>query len=117
MPWRRHREKADFINELVPRGKSFTAARGQRGTPNVKTLLLGLIRLYQLTLSPIIGQHCRFTPSCSQYASGAIDRFGPWRGGWLALRRIGRCHPFCPGGYDPVPPAEQQHSGNGPGKP
>ena len=66
-------------------------------------ILLGLIRAYQLTLSPWFGQHCRFTPSCSQYASEAIARHGAFRGGWLAIRRIGRCHPFCDGGYDPVP--------------
>ena len=62
-----------------------------------------LIRAYQVLLSPFLGQHCRFTPSCSQYASEAIARYGALRGGWLALKRIGRCHPFCDGGYDPVP--------------
>ena len=62
-----------------------------------------LIRGYQLLLSPFLGNHCRFTPSCSQYASEAIARHGALRGGWLAVRRIGRCHPFCDGGYDPVP--------------
>ena len=62
-----------------------------------------LIGGYQLLLSPFLGNHCRFTPSCSQYASEAIARHGALRGGWLAIRRIGRCHPFCDGGYDPVP--------------
>ncbi len=62
-----------------------------------------LIRGYQLLLSPFLGNHCRFTPSCSQYASEAIARYGALRGGWLAIRRIGRCHPFCDGGHDPVP--------------
>lgn len=66
-------------------------------------LLQFLIRAYQVLLSPFLGQHCRFTPSCSQYASEAIARYGALRGGWLALKRIGRCHPFCDGGYDPVP--------------
>ena len=66
-------------------------------------LLQFLIRTYQVLLSPFLGQHCRFTPSCSQYASEAIARYGALRGGWLALKRIGRCHPFCDGGYDPVP--------------
>jgi len=69
----------------------------------MRKLLLLLIRAYQLTLSPLFGQHCRFTPSCSRYASEAIERYGAWRGGWLALRRIARCHPFCAGGHDPVP--------------
>jgi len=66
-------------------------------------LLQLLIRAYQLMLSPFLGSHCRFTPSCSSYASEAINRHGALRGTWLALRRIGRCHPFCNGGYDPVP--------------
>jgi len=66
-------------------------------------LLQFLIRAYQLLLSPFLGNQCRFTPSCSQYASEAIGRYGALRGGWLALKRIGRCHPFCDGGYDPVP--------------
>lgn len=67
-------------------------------------LLQTLIRAYQLILSPIIGQHCRFTPSCSRYAAQAIDRHGPARGSWLALKRIARCHPWCEGGFDEVPP-------------
>ena len=67
-------------------------------------MLLFLIRAYQVTLSPFLGQHCRFTPSCSQYAAEAIRVHGPARGAWLALKRIGRCHPFCAGGFDPVPP-------------
>ncbi len=72
----------------------------------MEKLLLGLIRGYQLTLSPFIGQHCRFTPSCSHYAAEAIRVHGPARGSWLAIKRIGRCHPFCEGGIDPVPPRE-----------
>ena len=67
-----------------------------------------LIRLYQWTLSPLLGPRCRFHPSCSQYALEALERFGLVRGGWLALRRIGRCHPFHPGGYDPVPDGAAQ---------
>lgn len=69
----------------------------------MKRLLLGLIRLYQLVLSPILPAGCRFYPSCSEYAREAVGRHGAWRGGWLALRRLGRCHPFHPGGLDPVP--------------
>lgn len=62
-----------------------------------------MIRGYQLTLSPILGGSCRFTPSCSAYASEAIDRHGAFRGSVLAIKRIARCHPLCDGGYDPVP--------------
>jgi hypothetical protein len=69
----------------------------------MKKLLQAFIRAYQLLLSPVLGHHCRFTPSCSQYASEAIDRYGVLRGCWLTMRRIVRCQPFCPGGYDPVP--------------
>jgi len=69
----------------------------------MKTLLIGLIRLYQLVLSPWIGHQCRFTPSCSHYAIDAIQTHGARKGTWLGLRRIARCHPFCQGGSDPVP--------------
>ena len=69
----------------------------------MERLLQFLIRAYQLILSPIVGYHCRFTPSCSKYASEAISVHGAARGSWLAIKRIGRCHPFCDGGYDPVP--------------
>jgi len=66
-------------------------------------LLLALIRAYRYLLSPWWGGSCRFTPSCSSYAMEAIERHGSVRGGWLALRRIARCHPWCAGGFDPVP--------------
>lgn len=68
----------------------------------MKHLLIALVRLYQLALSPIFPPCCRFTPTCSHYALEAIEMHGPWRGAWLALRRILRCHPFHPGGFDPV---------------
>jgi putative membrane protein insertion efficiency factor len=66
-------------------------------------LMLGLIRTYQLTLSPWLGRECRYMPTCSAYAAEAIRRFGPRRGAWLALKRVGRCHPWGGAGYDPVP--------------
>ena len=69
----------------------------------MKTLLTALLRGYQYLLRPLLGRNCRFLPSCSDYALEAIERHGAIRGGWFALRRVGRCHPWNPGGYDPVP--------------
>ena len=69
----------------------------------MSTLVLGLIRAYQLTLSPLLPPTCRFAPSCSQYSYEAVARYGAWKGFQLSLRRLLRCHPFQPGGYDPVP--------------
>lgn len=70
----------------------------------MQRLLLALIRFYQATLSPVLGARCRFEPSCSHYAHEAIAAHGAARGSWLALRRLVRCRPGVPGGYDPVPP-------------
>jgi uncharacterized protein len=68
-----------------------------------RQLLAGLVRGYQLGISPLLPPSCRFTPSCSQYALEAIRRHGATRGTWLAAKRLARCHPFHPGGFDPVP--------------
>jgi putative membrane protein insertion efficiency factor len=76
----------------------------------MKTLLIYLVRAYQLILSPMLGQNCRFYPSCSHYAIEALRVHGAARGGWLALRRLGRCHPWHAGGLDPVPPAGTEAS-------
>ncbi|WP_416355181.1 membrane protein insertion efficiency factor YidD [Aureimonas phyllosphaerae] len=73
-----------------------------RRTPG-RLLGVGLVRLYQLTFSPLVGGHCRHIPTCSEYAYEAVARHGLWRGGWLAARRVGRCGPFGSGGLDPVP--------------
>jgi putative membrane protein insertion efficiency factor len=78
-------------NGLAPLSAAFAA------------LLLALIAAYRRWLSPLLGPRCRFIPSCSAYGLEAIGRHGPWRGGWLTLRRISRCHPFTPCGCDPVP--------------
>jgi uncharacterized protein len=65
--------------------------------------LIALIRLYQLLISPGLPASCRFTPSCSQYTLDAVRRYGALKGAWLGVRRLVRCHPWHPGGYDPVP--------------
>ena len=69
----------------------------------MRTVLIALIRVYQWLISPWLGNHCRFYPSCSEYAREAIERYGAVRGVWLAIRRVARCHPWHPGGVDPVP--------------
>jgi len=79
------------------RGSKLAEAVRPRG------LLVLLVRAYQVSLSPILPVACRYYPSCSAYAVEALERYGVWRGGWIAARRIGRCHPFSRGGYDPVP--------------
>jgi putative membrane protein insertion efficiency factor len=71
----------------------------------MRKLALVPIRVYQYAISPMMASHCRFYPSCSCYAYEAIEQHGLLRGSWLAVRRLGRCHPWHPGGYDPVPPA------------
>jgi len=74
----------------------------------MKRLALGLIRLYRRTLSRVLPPTCRFTPTCSEYAAQAIERFGVIKGGWMGVRRICRCHPFSTGGDDPVPAIEPE---------
>jgi len=69
----------------------------------IKRLLTGLISVYRIFISPVLPPSCRFYPSCSAYASEAVETHGALRGTWLAVKRLLRCHPYNPGGYDPVP--------------
>lgn len=62
-----------------------------------------MVRGYQIFISPLLGAHCRFTPTCSAYFIEAVEKYGPLKGSWLGIKRILRCHPGNPGGYDPVP--------------
>jgi uncharacterized protein len=74
----------------------------------IKKMMIGLIRFYQIAISPLKPPTCRFYPTCSQYGLEAVKRFGPFKGGWLAVRRITKCHPFHPGGFDPVPEKKEK---------
>ncbi|MEX2164356.1 MAG: membrane protein insertion efficiency factor YidD [Sulfuricaulis sp.] len=78
-----------------------------KGRTSVQQILIGIIRGYRYLLSPWLGNHCRFYPSCSQYAVESIETHGTACGLWLAARRLARCHPWHPGGYDPVPLADR----------
>lgn len=78
----------------------------------MKTILLAVIRLYQYLFSPWLGKNCRFYPSCSFYAKEALNKHGALKGSWLAMKRIGRCHPWHEGGHDPVPNAKSKCSCN-----
>ena len=77
----------------------------------VRRLLIGVVRLYQAGISPLTPPSCRYTPTCSAYAVEALERHGALRGGWLAVRRIFRCHPWGGSGYDPVPPLPGETGG------
>lgn len=74
----------------------------------IKSVLIKLVRLYQLLLSPMLGNNCRFYPSCSHYCIESLEKHGPLSGSWLTLKRIGKCQPFHSGGYDPVPEPKLQ---------
>ena len=69
----------------------------------MKKILIFLLRAYKATLSPLLGTHCRYYPTCSDYMVQAIEKYGPARGVWIGLKRLARCHPFHSGGLDPVP--------------
>ena len=74
------------------------------GSELLRRILLALIRVYKKVLSPLLPSACRFTPTCSVYAYQAIEEYGSFKGTWMGLKRICRCHPLNPGGFDPVPP-------------
>lgn len=76
----------------------------------MRKLVILPIRVYRYAISPMMASHCRFYPSCSAYAIEAIEQHGSLRGSWLATKRLARCHPWHPGGLDPVPPASNQSS-------
>ena len=76
----------------------------------MRKLAIAPIQFYRYAISPLMARHCRFYPSCSCYAQEAIETHGFLRGSWLAVRRLGRCHPWNPGGYDPVPAAPTSKS-------
>ncbi len=69
----------------------------------MKRILVALLRAYQYAVSPLLGRNCRYFPSCSEYAVEAVEKHGAIKGGWLGVKRVCRCHPWHPGGYDPVP--------------
>lgn len=78
----------------------------------MRRIMIFLIKLYQIILSPFVGQHCRFYPSCSAYSLEAVEKHGAMRGMWLSIKRISRCHPWHEGGIDPVPePQKKQFHG------
>jgi putative membrane protein insertion efficiency factor len=79
----------------------------------VAMAVIALVRIYQYVISPLLGPNCRYEPTCSSYAIEAVSQHGPIKGCWLALTRIGRCHPWGGTGYDPVPPRKHHRSHNG----
>ena len=76
----------------------------------MKYVLIGLLKAYRFAISPLYGQVCRYHPTCSAYALGAVQAHGALRGTWLAMRRVARCHPWAAGGLDPVPPPKNRRS-------
>ena len=76
----------------------------------MRRIVIFFITLYQYLISPLLGPRCRYYPTCSEYAQTAVGRFGVFRGGWMAMKRIGRCHPWHEGGIDPVPEELHKHT-------
>ena len=89
---------------MADRSQGADSPASKPGRPGVVAgVVVSLLSVYQRLVSPLLGQRCRFHPSCSQYAIEAVLAYGALRGGWLALRRLSRCHPLHEGGWDPVP--------------
>ena len=97
------RIKAELYTAIGPARQDGLRAGVARVQTAFSQILIMLLKVYQRIISPFLGPTCRFAPSCSNYAITAIARFGVWRGCWLTLTRLLRCHPFHPGGHDPVP--------------
>jgi uncharacterized protein len=93
----------------MPRPAAFPLGKAGVAQTIAKAVLLAPIMLYRWTLSPLVGANCRYLPTCSDYAREAIDRNGAWKGGWLALSRLLRCHPWGGHGHDPVPDLSAEH--------
>ena len=103
------------VRAAAARGLAVTVAEAARRTLGLlrvapREAVVLVLRLYQLTLSPMLGPVCRFAPSCSSYAVTAVRRYGVLHGGWLTARRLARCHPWNDGGWDPVPERRHEHS-------
>jgi putative membrane protein insertion efficiency factor len=79
-----------------------------------KSVVIGALRSYKRWISPLLPRACRFEPTCSEYATDAVELYGAWRGSGMALKRLMRCHPFSRGGFDPVPPPARDRSGSEP---
>jgi len=100
--------QAHPLNQPQAKAEAGPAPRFSIASRVLIALGVGIIKLYQITLSPFLGRHCRFHPTCSHYGVEALRTHGPLRGSWLTLKRLSRCHPFSgKGGYDPVPLATE----------
>jgi uncharacterized protein len=95
------------MSETLQPGEA--GARSTLGSRIAKAVMLGAIAAYRWTISPLLGINCRHLPTCSDYAREAIDKSGAWKGGWLALSRLCRCHPWGSHGFDPVPDLSAEH--------
>jgi len=96
-------QRQSNILNVAPRAEASSPTKAAWLNQALTAVMLAVIAFYRRWFSPLLGPRCRFIPSCSAYGQEAISRHGPWRGGWLTVRRLSRCHPFTPCGCDPVP--------------